>query len=195
MRREIKIGCDLDGVVARHILGGIFVKIRVFKEKFLKKIHSKSYYYPQTKIEELAWIIINWWRVPDKEGVKLLKKFHSQGFYLFLITSRFKFNYPSTTKWLKKFSLFPLFTKVLVNVFDEDPINFKIKMVGQEKLDYFIDDDLEVLNALCQTEAKLYWVVPGHRNGDENGTQRIHNCQSLSDALTKISHQINLDMS
>ena len=182
----IRVGLDLDGVVAKHSLGGFWVKVRIIKEAILKSSHSKNYYFPKTKLEQLAWIAINWCRTPDKKGVCLLTSLREKGFHFFLISSRLKFNYPSTIKWLKKYKLFGLFEKILLNTKDENPISFKVEKILSEKIDFFIDDDLEVLIALCQTNTKLFWVVPGHRNGDENHENRINNCNSYKEALEKI---------
>ena len=184
--KEIQVGLDLDGVVAKHSLGGFWVKVRIIKEAILKGAHSKKYYFPKTKLEQLAWIVINWCRVPDKKGTDLLKSLAQKNFCFFLISSRLKFNYPSTIKWLKKYGLFTLFKKVLLNTKDENPIYFKVEKIKSEKIDFFIDDDLEVLIALCQTKAKLFWIVPGHKNGDENHENKIINCNSYKEALEKI---------
>lgn len=187
---KIKIGCDLDGVVAKHSLGGLWVKLRILKERMLKKAKDKDYYYPKTELERFAWKIINWLRVADKEGTDLLKKLKGENFIFYLVTSRLKFNYSSTIDWLKKRTLLPVFEEVLVNVQNENPVEFKVKAVEREKINYFIDDDLEVLTALCRTKAKLFWVIPGHRNGEENHEGRITNCQSFADALGEIAREI-----
>ncbi|MGB9637467.1 MAG: hypothetical protein ACPLY7_01575 [Microgenomates group bacterium] len=186
-KNEIRVGVDLDGVVAKHSFGGLWVKLRVGKEKFLKKVGSRTYYYPKTKIEQFTWLIINWSRVPDKEGLSLLKFLKKSGFRFYLISSRLNFNCPSTIKWLKKYKLIPLFEEVFLNNQDQNPISFKREKVKEKRIDYFVDDDLEVLEALCVTGAKLFWVVPGHRNGDENHHGKIQNCQSFKEALEKIS--------
>lgn len=188
--KEIRVGLDLDGIVAKHSLGGFWVKVRLLKERYLRKVHSKDYYYPKTRLEQLAWKIINWCRVPDKEGVVLLKRLIEQNFHFYLISSRLKFNYPSTIKWLKRYKLLGFFDKVLLNTEDKNPVFFKTEKVKEEKIDFFVDDDLEVLTALCPTEAKLFWVVPGHRNGNENHGGKIKNCRSLKNALEKINLEL-----
>jgi len=190
--RSVRIGCDLDGVVAKHNLSGFWVKVRLLKEKFLKKTHTKAYYYPQTKIEQIAWKVINWIRIPDNRGIAHLKDIREKGCRFFLITSRFKFNDPSTQKWLKKYRLFSLFDKVIVNVQDTPPIDFKIDAITREKIDFFIDDDLEVLLALEKTRAKLYWVVPGHRSHLENHRQKIRSCHSFSEVLQEIDQEVSI---
>lgn len=186
----VRVGCDLDGVVAKHSLSGFWVKVRLLKEKLLKKTHTKAYYYPQTKIEQAAWKVINWFRVPDKKGIARLEDLRKKGYRFFLITSRFKFNEPSTQEWLKKYRLFSLFDKVIINVRDKSPSDFKVDAIAREKIDCFIDDDLEVLLALEKTRAKLYWVVPGHRSHLENHRQKIRSCHSFAEALLEVSQAI-----
>lgn len=193
-KNKIRIGCDLDGVVARHSLGGLWVKIRILKEKILKKAKDKDYYYPKTELERTAWKLINWLRVPDEDGLNLFQKLKNENFDFYLITSRLKFNYSSTIKWLKKYKIFSLFEEVLVNVADENPVEFKLKAVEKNEINYFIDDDLEVLIKLCQTKAKLFWVVPGHRNGAENQQNQIETCSTFSEALKKISKELDLNI-
>lgn len=188
---EIRIGCDLDGVVAKHSLSGFWVKVRLLKEKLLKKTHTKEYYYPATKIERTAWRVINFLRVPDSKGIVGLKDLQEKGCHFFLITSRFKFNEPSTLKWLKKYRLSSLFDKIIINVQDKSPIDFKIEAVTREKIDFFIDDDLEILLALEKTQAKLFWVVPGHRSLLENHRQKIRSCHSFAEALREIGKEIS----
>lgn len=192
--KKIRVGLDLDGVVAKHSLGGFWVKVRIIKEAILKGANSKKYYFPKTKLEQLAWMAINWCRVPDKKGIDLLKSLSEKKFRFFLISSRLRFNYPSTIKWLKKYGLLNLFEKVLLNTKDENPIYFKVEKIESEKIDFFVDDDLEVLIALCQTKAKLFWVVPEHRNGNENHEKKITACSSYKEALEKIVIEVDKDI-
>ncbi|MBM3208798.1 hypothetical protein FJZ40_00695 [Candidatus Shapirobacteria bacterium] len=186
--KPIRIGLDLDGVVARHALGGFWVVLRKAKEKVLKQMHTPSYYYPNTPLERFVWRMINHLRIPfkDKEGLfpSLIKEKRGE---FFLITGRFKFLEEQTLAWLKKYGLDGYFARVLVNTENEDPIFFKAKAINQLNLDFFVDDDLEVVNELRRlTKTKLCWIVPGHRNKGENHHQEIVGHTDLVDALEKI---------
>lgn len=184
-KKTIRVGFDLDGVVAKHSLGGFWVRIRRLKEEILKKLHTDAYYYPKTTLERGVWKIINWLRIPDVEGINLARGLKKKGWKFYLITGRFNFNYPLTVKWLKRHNLYDFFEKVYVNVGDVDPTVFKKEKIKQEKIDFFIDDDLEVLNNLNGECLKLLWVVPKHRNGSENGYHNINTCKDLHEALKK----------
>lgn len=191
-KRDFRVGLDLDGVIAKHALGGFWVRVRKIKEKFLKKLHTRAYYYPKSSFEKNTWKIINWLRLPDKEAMQLIKKLKDNGLKFYLITGRFNFNYPLTIKWLKKYKLFELFEKVHVNVEDIDPTKFKAGKIKSEKINFFVDDDLEVLSNLNGNgnSARLFWVVPKHRNGNENSLNGITTCYDLSDALRKMEGKI-----
>lgn len=188
-KKIIKIGIDLDGVVARHSLGGFWVWARKIKEKILKKMRSSTHYYPNTPFERLAWKVIDGVRKPFVDKGNLftsLSKKNDIRFYL--VTSRFKFLEKLTKNWLKKYRLNSSFYRVLINTDDIDPLFFKAKAIKDYGLDFFVDDDLEVIDYLKnKTAAKLYWVVPDHKNENDNPDSRVKNCQDFPEALKKIS--------
>lgn len=163
-QKILKIGVDLDGVIAQHSLGGFWVVLRKLKERILKTTRSANWYYPNTFLEKLAWRIINWLRVPftDKDGLfASLAGENKARFYL--VTSRFKFLEKLTGSWLKKYHLDKYFAGVLINTKDIDPLVFKAKVINDKDMDFFIEDDLDVIDYLEKnTSAKLCWVVPGH---------------------------------
>lgn len=187
-KKTVKVGVDLDGVVARHSLGGFWVWARRVKEKILKKMHSSTYYYPSTPFERQAWKVIDGMRKPfiDKDSLfNSLSKRNDIRFYL--VTSRFKFLEKLTQDWLEKHGLDSHFYRVCINVNDLDPFIFKEKVVKDHNLDFFIDDDLDCINYLKKkNNVKLYWVVPGHRDEDDNHDHRVRNCQDFTEALSKI---------
>ena len=148
MDNQIKIGFDLDGVLAQHALGGFWFKLRKLKEKLLKKTHSSSYYFPKTFIEKIGWMAIDWFRRSLNEKDLLCSLAKKKNFKLYLITGRFKFLERLTIEWLKKNKLFTCFEKVFVNAQDLEPTGFKAKKINQLGLDFYIDDDLDTISDL-----------------------------------------------
>lgn len=187
-KKMVRIGVDLDGVIARHSLGGFWVWLRKTKEKILKGASISNYYYPSTIFERLGWKIIDWIRKPlvDRDGLfaSLAKKGEIQ---FYLVTSRFKFLEKLTKKWLEKHNIDSYFHRVLINIDNLDPFEFKIRMIKELDLDFFIDDDLEVIDYLKEkTKTKLYWVVPGHKKKSDNHDSRVETCGDFLEALRKI---------
>lgn len=188
VQKIIKIGVDLDGVVARHSLGGFWVVLRKLKERILKTTQSANWYYPNTFLEKLAWRIINWLRIPftDKDSF-FASLATDQKAEFYLVTSRFKFLENLTQGWLKKHGLDGHFAQVLINRQDSDPLIFKAKIINEHKLDFFIDDDLDVIDYLKKnTKAKLFWVVPGHKDKKDNNHHDVESGADFTDTLRKL---------
>jgi hypothetical protein len=187
-QKTFRIAVDLDGVIAKHALGGFWLKLRKIKEKTLKKTHLTTYYYPSTFIEKTAWKVINGLRRPtlDKNGL-FLSLAQKKEVRFFLITSRFKFLEKLTHNWLKHHRLDSLFYKVLINTPNINPLVFKEQMIKKFNIDYVIDDDLEVIDYLKKrTAAKFYWVVPPYQKQTENKDKKIIICTDFLEALQKI---------
>ncbi len=154
--KVIKIGFDLDGVIAQHSLGGLWFKLRMLKEKLLKKTHSSSYYFPNTFVEKIVWMLIDWFRRPYAERGLLSSLARTKQLQFYLITGRFQFLEKLTLKWLRKNKFSDYFEKVLINTQDLEPTAFKAKKINQLGLDFFVDDDPGVVASLKQkTAAKI----------------------------------------
>lgn len=166
----IRVGLDLDGVIAEHPLGGVFFYIRQIKEKVLKKVKEKKYYYPNTHLERISWIIINSVRKPNRKGVSLVKQLVKDGkIEAYIITSRFKFLEKMTLRWLKLFGIIDCLKAVYVNIDDKFPHEFKAQVINDLGIDIYVDDDYESINYLRkETKAKLFWLSKTpfeHKNG------------------------------
>jgi len=187
--KTIKIGLDLDGVLARHSLSGFWFRIRKAKEEALRNLGSSSYYYPKTFLERWAWMMIDWFRRPlaKKERDLLIGFANVQNIQFFLITGRFGFLKQLTLKWLRKNNLFSCFDKIAINVDDGDPTLFKARSISKFTIDCFVDDDLEVLKKLTKiSSAKLYWLVPQYRDKRENGHPQIRSVTNLTQVFREV---------
>lgn len=187
-RKLVKVGVDLDGVVAKHAMRGFWVSLRKLKEFFLKKSHSSNYYYPSTEVEKLGWKVINSARLPfDKKGKDIKIFLKENRLELYLITSRFKFLEKLTYLWLKKYRLDHLFTKVIINNKNQNPLIFKLNTVKKLNLDCLIDDDFEVIQYLKdRTDKKLFWV---NIHYDPQGVKKFNPaivCKDFTQALEEI---------
>jgi len=187
-KKPIRIGFDLDGVIAKHSLGGLWVQLRKLKEKILKKKHSSCYYYPSMLIEKRIWMLIDSRKRPfadEKNIFNSLAEKRKLRFYL--VTGRFKFLERLTRKWLIKHDLINNFRQLLINIEDIDPIVFKAQTINDLKLNFFIDDDLETINTLKKkTKAEFLWIVPPHKDKSENGDDRVKSCTHVLEALEEI---------
>ena len=146
----------MDGVIARHTLGGFWFRARRLKEKILKKSHDQAYY-PKNPLEKIAWLVIDWCRPALKEKKEFCSLAKEGKFKFYLITGRFRFLEKLTRQWLKKHGLADCFQEIVINVQDQDPMKFKLAKIKRLKLDCFIDDEKEVVSFLRQqTSAKIF---------------------------------------
>lgn len=182
-KQIIRLGLDLDGVLAEHPLGGVFFYVRQIKEKILKKV-EKRYYYPDTFLEQKAWIVINSIRRPNKRGIGLLRKLvEEERVEVYCITSRFKFLENLTQRWLKFYRLYDS-VKLFVNKDDLYPNEFKAKVINDLGIEVFVDDDFEAISFLRKkTKAKLFWLSKSPFS-PKDGFKKV---SSLAEALETLN--------
>ncbi len=187
MTKTIKIGFDLDGVLARHYLDRFWFKVRRNKERRLAIKSRRQYFYPEKWFEKFFLTIINRIRKIsslDQEEIKALAG--REDIEVYLVTARFGFLQNLTLDWLEKNNLIGCFSQVFINKENEDPTRFKASVINDQRLNIFIDDDLEVLEKLSsQTKTKLFWLVPNWRKVEENGHRGIVAVNSLKEVFDK----------
>jgi hypothetical protein len=163
-KKVIRVGFDFDGVVAynpfrvaRAIVS--FVKKNIFGVRKLK------FWYPKNRLEQLYWIIVHESSAFPANGTKLMKMLAKEGeIEAHLITGRYSFLDHSLNRWLKRFRLFSCFTTINLNEKDEQPHLFKERKIKELKLNYFIEDNWDIVHYLEQRtknkelSTKIYWI-------------------------------------
>lgn len=107
---------------------------------------------------------ISFLRPPIPANIVFLKSLHVSGKYsLHLISSRYSFLVPQTEKLLKKYGIFDCFDSINLNTQNEQAHIFKLRILKQLQADIFVDDDLQLLDYLRQTDlkTKLLHLAPG----------------------------------
>lgn len=160
-KRIIKVGLDFDGVITYNPFRVARLAIAFLKHQILgiKKI---GFFVPKNPWQRLLYYLII--VIPSAfpaNGVTFLKKLtQSDKFEFFLITGRFNFVKNDTMAWLKYYGLDKVFKKIYVNNKNEQPHEFKKRIISLEKFDYFIEDNWDIVNFLNtqKVSAKIYWV-------------------------------------
>lgn len=159
MKRKIRVGLDFDGVVAynpfrivRPIVA--FTKKRLFGEQKLK------FWYPTKKWQQFLWIVAHESSVFPAFGIKLLRKMVSKNrIEVHLITARFSFLDNHLNNWLVRKKLKSIFKTINLNKKDEQPHLFKERIIRKYALDYFVEDNLDIVRYLSsRSKAKIYWI-------------------------------------
>lgn len=160
-KKTIKIGFDLDGVLlynpARNLRPITQILKRIVKPKSRKKTH---FYFPKNRLEILIWRIVHWsslFLAKGFEEVKELKK--NDKIETFIITSRYDCLKKDFFYWLKKMNAKNYFKSTFHNQDNLQPHVFKEKMINKLQLDYFFEDNWDIVKHLNKkTKAKIFWI-------------------------------------
>lgn len=158
-RRKIVVGFDFDGVIAYNPFRIIRAPVAFVKRNFLG-IKKLTFIYPQYGWQQLLWKIAHDSSVFPAKGVDILREFTETGIIeSHLITARYSFLNDHLYKWLEKNNLRTIFKTININKKNEQPHLFKNKIILKHKLDYFIEDNLDIVKYLHgKTQTKIYWI-------------------------------------
>lgn len=161
--KKVKIGFDFDRVFANYPQ---FIPAALVEYLYKKKDRKLTYRFPgklEQQIRQLSHI--TFFRPAIRENILALKKiYETEKFMIYLISSRFSFLQKRTETWNKKHKISSFFEKMYFNFNDEQPHIFKDKILKQENIEKFIDDDLDLLLYLAPKNPKIdfYWLSKYH---------------------------------
>jgi hypothetical protein len=122
-----------------------------------KKLH---FYYPKTAPEKLFWRFAHKSSIFNAPGLHEIEGLVAAGkIEAYLITARYNFLGRSVENWVKKNKLEQVFKGVYYNAQDEQPHEFKERMVKKLKLDMYVEDNFDIVNHLkATTPAEVLWI-------------------------------------
>ncbi len=172
----MNIGFDLDKV---FIDTPPFIPKSIIDRLYKKRDNGVLLYRIPGKPEQIirALTHIPLLRRPMRENLEFLQRFPKDKNKLYLISSRFKFLEGQTQRIIKKHNFDHIFDAMFFNFSNEQPHVFKNRIIRNLKLDYYIDDDLSLLNYAAKNNpaTKFFWL---------NG---IKAKQAVEKNITKIS--------
>ncbi len=129
-------------------------------------------------------------RPPIKENLDFLHLFPKDKNQLYLISSRFKFLENKTKGIIKKYHLDKIFDGMYFNFANEQPHLFKNRIIKNLKLDYYIDDDLSLLNYVAKDNprTKFFWLT--NQPGKTTSFSNIHAISKLPDVINQLNNRI-----
>lgn len=154
------VGFDLDGVLLYNPVR-IFRPIIAFvKKKFLKK-NKTSFYYPKGKFQKVLFRLFHKSSFMTSPGIDIIRNLVNQGqIKAYIITARFDYLKPDLDKWLEKIKADEIFTACYHNAKDEQPHEFKLRMVKKLNLDVFVEDNWDIVKHLNQLNQDVVSVKP-----------------------------------
>ncbi len=163
MKKKIRVGFDLDGVI-------LYNPIRVLRPiasflKFFKPLlfHEKAdaFYFPNSSLEKLFWRLLHKTSYKLNDGVDEIKRLSEKGVIEpYIITARYSFLKNDFDYWVNKINNKPFFRYYHYNKDDMQPNAFKEKMIRELKLDIFIEDNWGVIQKLngSLSKTKVFWI-------------------------------------
>ncbi len=191
-RKLIRVGVDFDGVVTQNPLRAARAIIAGVKHRILG-IKKLSFFVPKGKWQKLVYyagvVAPSLW--PAK-GIDLLKEMAGSGKYKFvLVTGRYKFVKKQTYDWIKKYNIDKTFEKIYINEEQEQPHDYKKRIIANEAFDYYIEDNWDIVQKLCSSSStKVFWIY----NFLDKGREYSCKFSSLEKALAQIRRE-NEDIS
>ncbi len=189
--KKLKVGFDLDGVLLYNP-ARIFRPVTITLKKVLPKKKTNSvihFYYPKSSLEKLIWRIVHWSSMFPAEGLADIEKLAKDGkIEPYIITSRYDSLKDDFHNWLKKMNAHVIFKGTFHNKTDMQPHEFKEKMVKELGLDYFIEDNWDIVSHINKnTKTKGIWITNLFDKHIDYDLKYL----SLRDAMNFIKKKVN----
>lgn len=164
MNKPLKVGFDLDGVILYNPIRFIRPIAKAFKplkSLFLKQ-NEELFYFPKTKIEQLFFSLLHTTSFKPDAALNDLKKLVvSKKIRVYIITGRYSFLKKDYETWLKKIKAETIFIKCYQNKDDLQPDEFKEIMIKKLNLDFYVEDNWDIIKKLRVKSDKLrvLWIT------------------------------------
>ncbi|MEX1052412.1 MAG: hypothetical protein WEC80_01030 [Patescibacteria group bacterium] len=162
MKKELKVGFDLDGVILYNPARVARPILALFRKLFIHKPKS-HFYIPQSSVEKLFWFLLHKTSFKPAYGYKrLINLVKNKKIKAYLITGRYSSLKSDFIDWTDKLDAKSVFTKVLYNKNNKQPHKFKEDMIKKYNLDVFVDDNWDIVQLLSEKKRKaltILWIT------------------------------------
>lgn len=157
----MRVALDFDGVVTYNPLRVARLTVSFFKHRILR-IKKLGFFFPRNRWQRwtyyLGIVIPSWY---PAAGLPLLKRMaRSSRYEFYLLTGRYGFVKKDTLRWLEKYDIKNVFKQIYINEKDEQPHNFKMRVISEGHFDYYIEDNLDIVRDLNsrRINTKVVWI-------------------------------------
>lgn len=162
LNKPLKVGFDLDGVLLYNPARIVRPLVSLLKKKKVIQRKELQFFVPQTKTQQLFWRLFHKSSLFVSPAIKDIEQLVKAGeIEAYIITGRFAHLQTDTQVWFKKFARKKIFKQSLMNEQDEQPHLFKERKIRELGLDYFVEDNWDIVNYLSQKKlkTKLVWIT------------------------------------
>jgi len=160
MKKQLRVGFDLDGVLLYNPARIARPIIVFFKKIFLKQEVDK-FHYPKTKIQKLIWLMFHKIVFGPAAGYDELKKLiKTKKIKAYIITGRNESLKNDFNSWMKKLEADKYFSSCYYNDKNDQPYLFKEKMIKKLNLDIYIEDNWDIVRNIKndKLKVKIFWI-------------------------------------
>ena len=182
--KKIVVGFDFDGVVAYNPARLARFPISLIKHAICKK-NTVSFFVPKTPLQRSLWALGHETSVFPAKGASLLRHLSHEGVIeAHLVTARFGFLEEHLLRFLDRWDLRDAFSTITLNTREEQPHEYKARIVHEKKFDYYIEDNWDIVSHMNATKGKtqVHWIY----NLFDRGREYPHKHPYLEKALTAI---------
>lgn len=157
----IRVGFDLDGVILSNpsrVLRGLIARS---KQAHLFPRQELEFYHPNSALERWLWLLVHKSSFRLAAGFAELEQLAAGGrLELYVVSARFACLQSDTKRWIQIINRKGIFRKLYFNDKDEQPHLFKERMIKQLQLDYFVEDNFDLVSYLSSTQqrTKVWWI-------------------------------------
>lgn len=148
MKKQLRVGFDLDGVLLYNP-ARIIRPIMSFAKKYIFKRDLNKFYYPKNKIEKLIWWFLHkssLWPAPGID--EILSMIKQKKIQAYIVSARYELLESDFAHWHKIIDPNKLFLGYFYNNKNDQPQIFKEKMIEKLKLDIFVEDNWDIVSYL-----------------------------------------------
>lgn len=155
----IRVGFDLDGVLLYNPVRIARPLVSFFKRLILRK-EKLGFYYPKTPFEKRMWRLVHKTSIFLAPGIDQVRQLvRDNKIQAYVITARFSFMGPELMEWIRQRGLDTVFTEIHYNEKNEQPHLFKERMIKKLRLDYFVEDNLDIVKYVDgKSKTKILWI-------------------------------------
>ncbi len=186
MQKVLRVGFDLDGVLLYNPIRIARPLIALLKrKKICIQREELEFYVPQTRREEFIWEVFHLSSLFVAPGYKRIAQLKQQNkIEPYLVTARFAHLNKDFQRWKRRMKADEVFEQTFLNLKNEQPHEFKQRMLKELDLDVFIEDNWDIVHYLDQQfdQKKILWVA----NFFDKHIDYPHKITSLDQALDKL---------
>lgn len=160
-KKTLKIGFDFDGVV-------LYNPARVLRP-FLGYLRGKKkqngstqlvFYHPKKNLERWFWWLAHQSSLFPARGLQQVRQMVSENkIEAYVITGRSTFLKSDFERRLKSIHARQFIKQSFISESDEQPHEFKAKMINSLKLDCYVEDNWNIAQYLVtNTKARIFWI-------------------------------------